>query len=130
MTVRDVLFTCTFRKYAKGSGRASRGEFFVYFLFYTLFCTLWGLGIVGLVRAFGDINLLDFVLSYVPFVFLPPMLAVSARRLHDSGRSGWFVLLLFVPLINLFCIALLCLPGTPGPNRYGPEPEPVRLVWN
>ncbi|MDE7371710.1 MAG: DUF805 domain-containing protein [Desulfovibrio sp.] len=127
MTVRDVLSTCIFRKYAKGAGRASRGEFFVYFVFYFLFCTLWSLGILGLIRAAGDINLLDFVLSYVPFIFLPPMLAVSVRRLHDSGRSGWFVLLLFVPLINLFCMALLCLPGTPGPNRYGPQPEGVRL---
>ena len=127
MTVRDVLSTCIFRKYANGAGRASRGEFFVYFAFYVLFFTAWSLGIVGLIRLWHDINLLDFVLSYVPFIFLPPLLAVSVRRLHDSGRSGWFVLLLFVPLINLFCIALLCLPGTPGPNRYGPQPEGVRL---
>ena len=130
MTVRDVLSTCIFRKYANGTGRASRGEFFVYFAFYILFCTLWSMGIAGLIHSEGDINLLDFVLSYVPFIFLPPMLAVSVRRLHDSGRSGWFALLLFVPLINLFCIALLCLPGTPGSNRFGPVPEPVRLAWN
>ena len=130
MTVRDVLSTCIFRKYANGAGRASRGEFFVYFAFYILFFTLWSLGIVALVRYFGDINLLDFVLSYVPFIFLPPLLAVSARRFHDSGRSGWLVLLLFVPLLNLFGIALLCVPGTPGPNRFGPVPASVRLVWS
>ena len=130
MTVRDVLSTCIFRKYANGAGRASRGEFFVYFAFYILFFTLWSLGIAGLIRYWGDINLVDFVLSYVPFIFLPPLLAVSVRRLHDSGRSGWFVLLLFVPLVNLFCLALLCVPGTPGANRYGARPEGVRLVWN
>ena len=130
MTVRDVLSTCIFRKYANGAGRASRGEFFVYFAFYVLFCTLWGLGIAGLVTYWGDINLMDFVLSYVPFIFLPPLLAVSVRRLHDSDRTGWFVLLLFVPLINLFCLALLCLPGTPGSNRYGAQPGGVRLVWS
>ncbi|WP_308620614.1 DUF805 domain-containing protein [uncultured Desulfovibrio sp.] len=127
MTIGNVLSSCIFRKYASGAGRASRGEFFVYLAFYILFSTLWSLGIVGLIRYWGDINLLDFVLSYVPFIFLPPLLAVSVRRLHDSDRSGWLALLLFVPLVNLFCLALLFLPGTPGSNRYGPQAAAVRL---
>ena len=126
MTARDVLFSCIFRKYASGAGRAPRGEFFVYFAFYVLFFTLWSLGILGLVHLRGGAGLPDLVLSQVPFIFLPPLFAVSVRRLHDSGRSGWFAPLLCVPLLNLFCLALLCLPGTPGPNRYGPPAAPVR----
>ena len=129
MTVRDVLATCIFRKYANGTGRASRGEFFVYFAFYVLFFMLWSVGFAGLVSYAGAVSLLDFVLSQVPFVFLPALLAVSVRRFHDSARTGWLVLLIFVPLINLLGIALLCVPGTPGPNRYGPVPATVRLAW-
>ena len=127
MTVRQVLSSCIFRNYANGAGRASRGEFFVFFAFYALFSVLWALGIVELINYWGDINLLDFVLSYVPFIFLPPMLSVCVRRLHDSDKPGWLVLLLIVPLLNLFCVALLCLPGTPDENPYGPPPEGVSL---
>lgn len=130
MTVRDALRDCIFRKYANGAGRAARGEFFVFFAFYVLFFSLWSVGIAGLICYRGDIDRVVHVLGYAPFIFLPPLLAVSVRRYHDTGRTGWLALLLFVPLINLLGLALLCAPGTTGPNRYGPQPAPVRLVWS
>lgn len=129
MTIRDVLIRCIVGKYASGAGRASRGEFFVFFTFYVLFFTLWNLLIFALVSFFGDLNLVDFVLLYVPFVFLPPLLAVCVRRFHDENKTGWLVLLLVVPLVNLFALGLLCMRGTPGPNRFGPEAAGVRLAW-
>lgn len=46
----------------------------------------------------------------------------SVRRLHDMGKSGWWALLSFVPVVNFFLVLVLMLaPGTPGPNRYGPD---------
>lgn len=129
MTVRDVLSTCLFRKYANGAGRASRGEFLVFSAFYVLFCMLWDRVLMGMVRFLGGMSLPVLVLGSVPYIFLPPLLAVCVRRLHDSGRSGWFALLLFVPLLNLLSLVFLCLPSTPGPNRFGPTPAPVSLNW-
>ena len=50
--------------------------------------------------------------------------AVYVKRAHDRGRTGWFVLLLFVPILNLWpAVELLFLRGTVGPNRFGPDPD-------
>jgi uncharacterized membrane protein YhaH (DUF805 family) len=49
-----------------------------------------------------------------------PMVAITVKRLHDLGRSGWIAVLAFFPFLNLLTIILLsALPGTQGPNRYG-----------
>ena len=50
-------------------------------------------------------------------------LAVAVRRMHDTDRSGWWMLLGFVPLIGLALIVLLALEGTQGANQYGPDPK-------
>ena len=51
-----------------------------------------------------------------------PVLSVTCRRLHDTNRSGWFLLLYFIPLIGLiWLLVLCCLEGTEGENRYGPD---------
>jgi uncharacterized membrane protein YhaH (DUF805 family) len=63
-------------------------------------------------------------------VFLPG-LGVDIRRLHDTDRSGWWVLLGLIPLAGgLALLVLFALAGTPGPNRYGPSPSatPVEQV--
>ena len=59
--------------------------------------------------------------------------AVAVKRYHDRDKSGWWILILFIPIIGLiwYIVELGFLPGTPGPNRYGPdplaaEPFPVR----
>ncbi|MCJ2034009.1 DUF805 domain-containing protein [Methylobacterium sp. J-068] len=51
-------------------------------------------------------------------------ICVSAKRCHDRGRSGWFMLVQLIPLIGgiWYLIEVCCLRGTPGPNRYGPDP--------
>jgi len=66
-------------------------------------------------------------------ILLIPSLAIAIKRYHDRDKSGWWILILFIPLVGFiwFLIELGCLPGTPGPNRYGPdplgaEPFPVR----
>lgn len=52
-----------------------------------------------------------------------PSLSVAVRRLHDSEKSGWFLLLAFVPFGSLVLLIFYCLDGTPGPNRFGPDPK-------
>ena len=51
-----------------------------------------------------------------------PSLAVTVRRLHDTDRSGWWILIAFVPFVGaVVLIVFMCLPGTAGPNRFGPQ---------
>lgn len=57
------------------------------------------------------------------FAYLWAHLAVAVRRFHDQDRSGWFYLLSFVPYGgSLILLVFMCLPGTAGPNRFGPDP--------
>lgn len=54
---------------------------------------------------------------------LLPSLAVGVRRLHDTDRSGWWILIVIIPIIGwLVLIFFFVTPGTPGPNRYGQPP--------
>ena len=62
-------------------------------------------------------------LLFLLAIFIPS-LAVQVRRFHDQGRSGWFVLLNFIPFIGtLIVLVFMCLDGTDGPNEYGPDPK-------
>ena len=93
------------KKYATFEGRASRSEFWFFTLFYL---------IVSVVAGFVE-GLTGFVgISYLPLLALfIPSIAVSCRRMHDTGRSGWFQL---VPIYNFI---LACTPSNPGTNKYG-----------
>ena len=55
---------------------------------------------------------------------LIPSLAVSVRRLHDVGKTGWFLLIVLVPIVGaIWLLVLDCTDGQPGENRYGPNPK-------
>ncbi len=75
----------------------------------------------------GLIEAIIWILIIYFFAALIPSLSVTARRLHDTNHSAWWILLLFVPYCNLSWIFigfyLLLADGTPGPNRYGPDPK-------
>jgi len=59
-------------------------------------------------------------------VILIPKLAVLVRRLHDTGKSGWLTVMLFIPLLGqLYLISVLIRNSTKGPNEYGPNPKIV-----
>jgi uncharacterized membrane protein YhaH (DUF805 family) len=63
------------------------------------------------------------VTAIVALLLIWPWLATTAKRLHDTDRSGWWMLIVFVPLIGgIWLLVLEVLRGTPGPNRYGPDP--------
>jgi uncharacterized membrane protein YhaH (DUF805 family) len=59
----------------------------------------------------------------VGLIFMWPMLAIQIKRCHDRNRSGWFMLVFLIPLVNLWpAIEIAFLKGTDGPNRFGDDP--------
>ena len=119
MTFQQAVRTC-FAKYAAFNGRAARSEFW----YWQLFLTLAGL-IVAILDTSLGLHSKPLGLIYY-LVTLLPTLAVGARRLHDTGRSGWWLLLWLVPLIGWIVLLIwFCFRGTQGPNRFGPDLTPA-----
>jgi uncharacterized membrane protein YhaH (DUF805 family) len=111
------------RKYATFTGRARRKEFW----FFQLFVLLIGIALSLADRGLGvlddetGLGVLSGIFSLAMFL---PNLAVSVRRLHDTDRSGWWLLLCFVPLIGIVVLLVFfCLDGTRGTNRFGDDPK-------
>src|SRR3954452_13056500 len=114
----DAVRTC-FSKYIVFSGRARRSEFW----WWVLFTFLLGIvaSIVDAIIGTGSSSGAGLIQSLANLAVLLPSLAVGARRLHDTGRSGWWQLLWFVILIGwIFLIIWLCQDGE-GDNKYGPS---------
>ena len=102
-------------KYAQFEGRAHHEEYWSFFVVSVLISI--GLWILGHIPGLGIFNGL-FRLG----IFLPS-LAAGARRLHDTDRSGWWQLIVLIPIIGfIVLIVLLAQKGQPGVNRYGEDP--------
>ena len=105
-------------KYATFSGRARRSEYW----FWVLFGTLIGLGAFLIDRA-GAAGWGEAIGDLIGLILLLPTLAVSVRRLHDIDRTGWWLLINFIPLLGIIVLLVwYCTRGTIGLNRYGPDP--------
>ena len=105
-------------RYARFSGRAPRAEFW----YFSLFVFLIGLG-ARLADAVWLRDRFSLFAVLVDLAFLLPGLAVAVRRLHDLDRSGWWYLLIFVPLLGwLVLFVWYCTRGTRGDNRFGVDP--------
>jgi uncharacterized membrane protein YhaH (DUF805 family) len=108
------------KNYAKFSGRASRSEFW----FWQLFIVLAGIAAAVADAAIGSNG--SVIASLWNLAVLIPSIAVAARRLHDIDRSGWWLLLFFVPLIGFVMLIIWWIgQGTPGYNRFGADPRPA-----
>ena len=132
----DLMFQ-PLRKYADFSGRARRMEFWLFWLFLIgieiVFSILIGM-VGGSTMAMVDPNGfaamsgpamgLWALYGLVMLALLIPSLAVGIRRLHDTNRTGWWILLALIPFLGaLVLIIFYLLDGTPGPNKYGPDPK-------
>jgi len=108
------------KRYAQFSGRASRSEFWLFQLFMVIVSI--PLYVLGFVAGYTDSQALALVstgLSLVMWlIFVLPTLAVTVRHLHDTDRSGWWLLLTLVPIVGLVLVVFMLLPGTPGGNRF------------
>lgn len=109
-------------KYVDFNGRVKRKDFFTYFLFFYAI-SLGALILDFIIKLIVDIP--PILVIIVSLGLLAPTLAISVRRLHDIGKSGWFMLLGLIPVVNLYLLYVLVLDGTPGANRYGPDPKEV-----
>ncbi len=109
--------------YANFEGRARRQEYWMFTLFNTLFIIAIAL-VSGLLVSLTDVTALMFLyLIYALGVFIPG-LAVAVRRLHDTGKSGWYYLVSLIPFIGgIWLIVLLVTEGDKGANEYGPDPK-------
>jgi uncharacterized membrane protein YhaH (DUF805 family) len=121
MNFQTSIKTC-FNKYTDFTGRASRSEYW-WFILFTVILQFVLQFIGGIISAIthSTSNNLSFVLAFILFaVFFLPILAAAVRRLHDTDRSGWWILLNFVPLVGgIILLVFLVLEGTKGPNRFG-----------
>jgi uncharacterized membrane protein YhaH (DUF805 family) len=118
-------------KYAVFSGRARRSEYWYFTLFSCLIVLALAAGGLYVAKATGGpptlaVYLADFFLL---LIFLPSW-AVSVRRLHDIGMTGWWALLNFVPLGGFVLLVLFCQDSQAGDNAYGPNPKEVAPTLN
>jgi uncharacterized membrane protein YhaH (DUF805 family) len=114
MSFGEAISTC-FRKYAVFSGRAARPEYWFWVLFQVLLIIVLSI-VEGLLfsKPGGVLS------SIASLALLLPSLAVGARRLHDTDKSGWWLLIGLVPFIGaIVLVVFFCLQGTMGPNRFG-----------
>ena len=125
-------FIKAFRQYADFSGRASRQEFWMFVLFNLLLAMAWAFVAGLLTGLFGgsfdhDSDRLIFMYKLIAIYYAVtavPAMAVGVRRLHDTGRSGWWMLIGLVPLVGgIWLIVLMCSDDNPGDNRYGSPPD-------
>ena len=122
-------FLYSLKNYALFTGRARRKEYWMFVLFQILILvaaivldrllgTDMGTGGGGAIYLLCSLGLLI------------PGLAVSVRRLHDVGKSGWFLLIIFIPLAGaIWLLVLQCTEGTHSDNQYGPDPKAAALAY-
>ena len=103
----DAIKAC-FSKYATFSGRARRSEYW------------WFVLANAIIGCIPYVNVLWGLIAFIP------SLAVCVRRLHDTGRSCWWILLTFMPLVNLVIIYFYICDSQPGANQYGENPKGIQ----
>ncbi len=108
-------FIGAIKKYADFTGRARRTEYWMFTLFYLIFFLVT----VGIDMALGT----TFIAAIFSLGLLLPSLAIGARRLHDTGRSGWWQLLYFIPLIGAIVLLVFFCQDSQDENDYGANPK-------
>ena len=116
-------FLMVLKKYAVFSGRAQRAEYWYYVLFYLLIYI--GLAVAdGVTGTFSSEAGMGLLTGIFALGMLIPSLAVGVRRLHDTDRSGWWLLITLIPLIGGIVLLVFTIQdSTPGENKYGPNPK-------
>jgi uncharacterized membrane protein YhaH (DUF805 family) len=111
------------KKYAVFSERSRRMEYWLFVLISTVITIILSVIDValGLVNPETGMGVLSVIYSLAVLV---PSLAVAVRRLHDTNRSGWWLLMLLVPLVGIIVVTIfLVLDSSAGDNQYGPNPK-------
>lgn len=107
-----------FRKYAEFEGRATRTQFWMFVLISTIISIALGAVDSFLFQA-------QFLAGLYGLAVIVPSIAVTARRLHDTGRSGWWQLISLVPVIGFIVLIVFLATKSDGANKYGSAPMGV-----
>ncbi len=120
MSFMDAIKS-VFTQYAGFSGRARRSEYWYFVLFNAVVSGV----LSGIAQSQGGIfTALSTVYSLGVLI---PSIAVCIRRLHDIGKSGWYLLFILIPLVGaIILIVWYCKDSMPGENQYGPNPKEVQ----
>ncbi len=137
MTFQESIRTCL-GKYVTWQGRASRSEywFFVLFVFLcamvaAILDRILGTGFKMANPATGEMQSMGYgyIYSLVGLALFLPNISALVRRLHDTGRSGWWYWIALIPLVGIILLLVwLCSRGTSGGNAYGPDASGAGLA--
>lgn len=117
-------YVAVLKKYAVFSGRAQRAEYWYFVLFNFIICVI--LGAIDSVISWGSQSPMMVLSGLYSLAVLIPSLAVLFRRLHDTGRSGWWILIVLIPIIgSIWLLVLMVLDSSYGDNKYGPNPKGI-----
>lgn len=144
--IKNNFKSVFFRNYFNFKGRADRTEMWLfqavlYMIFQVVYILMYPFIILGaFISAFNHslsynhISILNMFVVYglffiVMIPFIIPSIALAVRRLHDTNRSGWYLLLQFIPLIGgIIVLFLLAIDGDKGANQYGDDPKIQRYL--
>lgn len=120
VTFKEAVVKALTENYCNFSGRSSRSEYWWFSLFG--FIVGWA---IGLIFSRSQATM-EIVSGAVTLILLLPSLGLSVRRLHDIGKSGWWILLGLIPVIGqIIIIVWACRESNMYPNQYGPVPNLV-----
>lgn len=123
MSFQDAVRICLVQKYADFAGRARRSEYWWFFLFTALVSAVGSVFDSLFGTRFGSGT--GLVQTLVQLALLLPSLGVAVRRLHDTGRSGWWLLIGLVPVAGWVVLLIFFLQDGQGENQYGPSPKAI-----
>ena len=121
-------YLAVLKNYAGFSGRARRKEYWMFALFNVIFAFVLGF-IDGFVGGYYDPGIgIGILGGLYSLAVLIPGLAVSVRRLHDVGKSGWMLLIALIPLIGaIWLLVLMVTDSDSGENQYGANPKEITV---
>ena len=130
MSFKEAIYICLKQKYSTISGRASRAEYWWFTLFmYLVYIVIYTLSAVMMfylhrgsgAQMFGAL-LVSGLMSIISILLVVPSICVGIRRLHDIGRSGWWILLSFAPIVRFVILVFTLMPSQPTANEYDENP--------
>ena len=112
-------FLDAFKKYADFSGRATRTQYWMFVLFYFIISI-----VLNVVDAFLFIPMMGLPILSILFGLgiIIPSISVAVRRLHDTSRTGWWLLIALLPVIGVIVLIIFYVMDSHGDNVYGPNP--------
>ena len=124
MSFSQAVSSVLLNKYATFSGRARRSEYWWWYLFVTIVFIVAEIIDRAVGLTYSDLTIGGGWLATIAgIVFLVPNLAVGVRRLHDTGRTGWWLLIGLVPLIGWIVLLYFFILDSENDNQYGPYPK-------